>query len=425
VKKIGTVPGFLRNSGLSRFLLILGLALSIGCAKKSNKMEVWTISLRPTFTPYMQSVIARWEKLHPEVKVEWVDLPISAIQQKLIAALVSKSPPSVVNLNTDMALQLAENGTLSNLDEGVNRAIATRYFPGLWNAVVVDGGHYAIPWYVSTQVILYNAKIFKAAGLDPNHPPKTWDELVNDAIAIKERTGFDGWLPSIKFVEDLEQQGIPVVDPQGKKALFDSPAAVARLQLYVDLFRKGILPRDALSLSKSYQTAVDLYQSGKLGILQTGPQFLSRVHDNAPSVYAVTRVAPLPLGKGNVYGASVMNFVIPKNAPFKQEAVDFALYLTNDENQLNFSKLVLIFPSTRKAAQDSFFRLSNGDPLVAKARRIGAAEVEKSRDMTLALKNVKARNEALRIALENALMGRKSPYDALHEAALTWDKLLQ
>lgn len=397
-----------------------------GCHRTHSKsLEVWTISLRPAFTLYMEQVIADWEKKHPGIHVEWVDLPINVIQQKLIAAMISGSPPSVVNLNTDMAFQLAEAGALLNLDQAVPPGERERYYPGLWDAVRYEGGHYAVPWYVTTQVLIYNAEIFKKAGLDPDHPPETWDELLRDAVLIKEKTGLYGWFPSIKFIQELQEHGIPVVDATGKQALFDRPPAVQRLQMYVSLFQKGTIPRETLALSKAYQMAVDFYQAGKLGILQAGPQFLNRVRDNAPSVYQVTRVAPLPKGKGGVVSAATMNLVLPRNAPFQKEAVDFALYLTDDDNELAFSKTVPVFPSRVVASHDPFFFSAQGDPLFASARKIGADELQKARELNLGLKNAKARNESIQTALENALMGRKSPYEALHEAAVTWNKLLQ
>jgi len=366
----------------------------------------------------MEDVIARWEKKHPGLSVEWIDLPFSAIQQKLIAAIVSGEPPSVINLNTDMARQLAESGILLNLNEAVSREERGRYYPGFWSP-------HAFPWYVTTEVLIYNKAIFQQAGLDPNKPPKTWDELVQDAKIIKEKTGLYGWFPAIKFIQELQEQGIPVVDSTGKKALFDQPPAVAWLSMYVDLFQQGIIPRETLDLSKTYQQAVDLYQAGRLGILQTGPQFLNRVRNEAPSVYQETQVAPLPLGKGKVISAAIMNLVIPKNAPHQKEAVDFALFLTNDENQLAFSHQVLVFPSTIKASEDSYFHASTGDSVLDTARRIGADELKIARELTPDLPNAKPRNEAIQAALENALLGRKSPGAALHDAAMMWDDLLK
>lgn len=364
----------------------------------------------------MQDVIGRWEKTHPGLPVEWIDLPFNAIQQKLIAAVVSGEPPSVINLNTDMARQLAESGILMNMNEAVGPADRALYYPGFWSTN-------AIPWYVSTEILIYNKTIFAKAGI--RTPPKTWDELIADAKIIKEKTGLYGWFPSIKFIPELEEQGIPVVDSTGTKALFDQPPAVLWLAMYVDLFEKGIIPRETLTLSKAYQQAVDLYQAGKLGILQTGPQFLNRVKNEAPSVYQVTGVAPLPLGKGNVISAAVMDLVIPKNAPHPNEAVDFALFLTNDANQLNFSRQVLVFPSTIKASEDPYFRSDTGDPVLDSARKIGADELKIARELTPNLPNAKPRNEAIQTALESALLGKKTPAQALHDAALLWDDLLK
>ena len=396
------------------------LAVLAGCGNRvpPNTFQVWTISLRPLFTSYMQDVIARWEALHPGVHVDWIDLPIDAIQQKLIVALASGHPPSVVNLNTDMANQLADMGVLENLNAAIPAPRRAVYFPGFWNA-------HAIPWYVSATVIMYNADLFRRAGLDPDKPPASWGDLIADAKAIEEKTGVAGWLPSIKFIDELQEQGIPVVSADGKHALFDSPRAVEWLDMYVKLFQAGVLPRESILLSKAYAQAVDLYQAGRLGVLMTGPQFLNRVRDNAPSIYAATRVAPVPMGPGKVIGAGVMNFVIPENAPMKNDAIDFALFLTDDENQLRFCQMVPVFPSTIKAAGDPFFSSPSGDPLMARARKIGAGELKEARDLTLDLKNEKDRNEAIQDAVVSALLGEKTPDRALRDASAIWDRLLQ
>jgi putative chitobiose transport system substrate-binding protein len=403
------------------FVLFFFLSFIVcGCARQTPKknLVVWTISLRPLFTNYMKDIIAQWEARHPGIQVEWEDIPFDAIREKLIVSLASGHPPSVVNLNTDIANQFSQMGVLLNLDKTISPQIRDEYFQGFWNT-------YAIPWYVSTEELMYNADLFQKAGLNPNDPPKTWQALIDDAKIIKKKTGNYGWFPAIKFLDDLQEQGIPVVTRDGTTALFDNPRAVAWLSMYVKLFQEGYIPRETIALSKAYQQAVDLYQSGRLGILITGPQFLNRVRDNAPSVYRVTRVAPLPVGPGHVIGAGVMNFAVPKNASLKQAAVDFALFLTNSQNQLRFCEMVPVFPSIKKAAQNSFFESPNGDPQMAMARKIGVIQLQYARDLTLNLPNEQDRNEAIQDAVESALLGEKSPQEALQDAAKLWDRLLQ
>jgi putative chitobiose transport system substrate-binding protein len=390
-----------------------------GCARtRRREFQIWTISLRPLFTDYMKHVIAQWEQKHPGIKVKWLDLPINAIQQKLIVGLASGDPPSIVNLNTDMALQFKEMGVLENLDQDVPPRIRKKYFPGFWK-------NFAVPWYVAPEILIYNRKIFKKAGLNPNKPPKTWKELIHDSVIIKQKTGLYGWFPAIKFLDELQEQGIPVISPNKKKALFNNPEAVKWLNMYVQLLKKGDLPHEAILLGKAYQEAVDQYQAGNLGILMTGPQFLERIKQNSETVYRETRVAPLPLGKGNVYNAACMNLVIPKNAPLKQDAVSFLLFLTNQENQLKFCKKALVFPSLINAAKSPFFTHTSRKSLTSQARSIGASELKYAKDLTLELPHKRDLNEAVQNAVIKALWGEESSQTALNHAAKIWDRLLK
>ena len=70
---------------------LAGLTVSCSQASETDRIEIelWTLSLRPTFTDYIEAVIADFEELHPDVKVRWVDVPFDAVNRKLIAAAVA------------------------------------------------------------------------------------------------------------------------------------------------------------------------------------------------------------------------------------------------------------------------------------------------------------------------------------------------
>ena len=59
-------------------------------------------------------------------------------------------------------------------------------FPGPLSSVTYEGGIYGIPRGANTIALYYNADMFKAAGLDPDNPPKTWDELYEAAKALTD-----------------------------------------------------------------------------------------------------------------------------------------------------------------------------------------------------------------------------------------------
>jgi len=101
----------------------------------------------------------------------------------------------------------------------------------------------------------------------------------------------------------------------------------------------------------------------------------------------------------------------------------FALYMTDDENQLAFDHQVVIFPSTRRAAADPFFT-RGGDSPEDRARVIAARELGIARDLTVVVPHSDELFRAFRDAVESAFYGRTTPAQALAEAAREWDARL-
>jgi putative chitobiose transport system substrate-binding protein len=414
---------------LLSFTLTAALALT-GCAgtpKGPVTIEFWTISLRPFFDSYMLDLIARYEADHPNVKINWVDVQYQALEQKLLAALAGGVPPDVVNLNTELTVRLAMRNALVDMDASVSADLKARYFEGLWKSTAVNGRTYGIPWYVVPSVIALNAEIFRNAGLDPTKPPKSEDEMIAYAKVIRDtlgKSGVYGFMPNvdgIRMLHRFQENGLPILSMDGKTAVFNSPQHVAYLAKYVELYKAGYFPEDALR--RGYLGATERYSAGTLAMLTTGPQFLLRVKNDNPAVYHQTLVAPYPKGNGNVLHLAVMTVAVPKSSKHKREAVDFALFLTNDANQLEFSKRVVIFPSTKAAAADPFFSAGGPSP-EDMARKIAAQELPYTRDLSVIIPNSDELFRAFKDAIEGAFLGKRTPKEALDWAVGEWNKKL-
>lgn len=410
------------------FFIILLFVFSVcGCVKMQKdsriKIEFWTISLRPTFDDYIHSLMEKYEKENPNIKLEWVDIPYNVLQQKLMSSIAGGVAPDVVNLNTPLAIILAQNEALVDFNQYLSKSEKDRYFEGLYNAAKIGNSVYAVPWYVTTKVTLYNSDIFKKAGIKT--PPKNFDEVAKYAEQIKTKTGIYGYMPDMKIMDDFLTDGIQILNKNATKALFNSPEGVKKLQWYVDLYKQDLIPKETINIITSYQTATNRYQNGELGILITGSNFLLRIKNNAVDVYNVTKVAPMPLGKAKIYPAAVMNFVVPRASKHKEEAVKFALFMTNDENQLAFCKIVPLLPSTKLAAKDEFFKIGKGSPLEDEAIRISIKELYNSKDLVIIIPERAKLGEYLISAVQLALAGEKTSKQALDEAAAKWDKVLQ
>jgi putative chitobiose transport system substrate-binding protein len=411
-------------------LLLVALSLfavsaaSPGLAAPSVTLEFWTISLQPFFSDYVNGMIAAYERANPGVRIRWIDVQFQAVEQRLLAAMAGGVAPDAVNLNVEMAVRLADRDALVDMDAAVPPAARARYFDGLWRSTQVRGRTYAVPWYVVPNVIAYNTAIYRRAGLNPNEPPKTEEEMIQHARAIKDRARVYGFMPNvdgIRLMHRFQENGLPVTGSDGKRAVFNSPDHVRYLAQYVDLFKADYFPED--TLRRGYLGATERYSAGGLGMLITGPQFLLRVKRDNPDVYAQTFIAPYPKGKGNTLHLATMTVAVPKVSRQAQAAVDFALFVTNDENQLAFSKQVVVFPSTRQAAADPFFRRGGAGPEDV-ARKIAAADLPHARDLSVVVPNSGDLFRIFREAVESAFYGKRTPKEALDWAVAQWNARL-
>lgn len=404
------------------------LALFLGCNSRpaipSGKIRLtfWTISLSPSYDAYIEGLIRRYETENPHLQIEWVDLPQSAARQKFLAGIAAGDPPDLVNMDTEFTLFLAENGALADLSSLVSSAQKDRYFPNLWEASSVDGAVYAIPWYVTTRVVMYNKAVLAKAGLDPEKPPVTWEDFDRYARQVSKNTDAVGMMPSVRIINDWSMAGSPIVDRKTLKPEFTAPESVAVLERYAELYSEGVMPPE--TLTEGYRGALDRYKAGSLAFLEAGPQFLLRIKADAPSVYKNTGLTALPMTQTKTLPAATMNFTVPRSARNRKESVKLALFLTSPEAQLEFCKLVPILPSTVETARDPYFLEGAEDPLMAAAVRISLEQLPRARDFSLALPRNKDLTRALNDAVEQAIRGEQTSQKALEKAAQSWDETL-
>jgi putative chitobiose transport system substrate-binding protein len=310
------------------------------------------------------------------------------------------------------------------MDGAVPAAARARYFPNIWASMRLDGRAYGIPWYVTPDVLAYNQALFQKAGLNPAHPPATTEDFIHAATIIKKKTGIYGFMPNvdgIRFLKLFQEEGLPILSPDRKRAVFNTPSHVGVLARYVELFKHDEFPDD--TLRRGYLGATERFGAGQLAMLETGPQFLLRVRSDNPDVYHDTAVAPAPLGHGRVLDLPTMDLSVPVASHHHDEAVAFALYVTDDENQLAFSKQVDIFPSTRAAAADSYFTKTGSSP-EDRARVVAARELGQAKDLTVVVPHSDDLYRVFREAIESAFYGKMTPAQALQWAVREWNKRL-
>lgn len=392
-------------------------------ASGTSEVEFWTMQLQPQFTDYFNSLITTFESENPEIKVRWVDVPWSAMESKILAAVSAKTAPDVVNLNPNFATLLASRNAWLTLDDQIPDEIRQQYLPNIWKASTLNGTSFGIPWYLTTRISIYNTQLFNEAGID--QPPSTYAELAQVAQQIRERTGkyalFVTFVPgdSSEVLESMVQMGMQLVDAEGKAA-FNTPEGRAAFQYWVDLYEKGLLPREVLT--QGHRQAVQLYQAGEIAILGSGPQFFKTIADNAPSIAEVSAAAPQITGQTGKKTAAVMNLVVPRDTDVPEAAVKFALFVTNDQNQLTFAKDANVLPSTLQALQDSHFQaLPTDASQIDRARMISAEDLKSAEALIPAMEDIQQLQRIIYDNLQGAMLGQQSVDQAVTNAAQQWE----
>ncbi|ELS02416.1 ABC-type sugar transport system, periplasmic component [Xenococcus sp. PCC 7305] len=413
-------------------LLISGLG---GCASTQNnnseEIEFWTMQLQPKFNSYFEQINNTFAQ-DKAMPIRWIDIPWSAMESKILTAISAKTAPDVVNLNPNFASQLASRNAWLDLDEIVAPEEQKTYLPKIWQASSIEVCKdnncepftFGLPWYLTTRVTIYNQKILADASL--KQPPKNYQELATAARQIKNQTGkyafFVTFAPgdSGEVLESMVQMGVTLVDDEGQAA-FDSPEGRAAFRYWVELYQDKLLPPEVLTQGHRY--AVELYQAGETAFLSSGAEFLTAIATNAPTIAEVSAAAPQITGKTGKKNVAVMNLAIPKDTNQPEKALDYALFVTNTNNQLAFAKEANVLPSTTDAVNQYIKELEQQETItpIEQARKVSALQLKDAEVLIPAMDNLQVLQKVIYENLQAAMLGEKTVDQAVQDAATEWD----
>lgn len=386
-------------------------------AKKSpneNAVVFWTLQMGD-FAPYIQNVIDNFEAEYPNIKIKWVDVPFSEGEKRTLAAILSDNPPDLINLNPDFSAILAQKGALENIDKDDVK----QFNKQIVNSLKYNDELYAIPWYATSAVTIYNKDLYEKA--EYSTPPKTYSKLGKIAETIKEKTGAYAFMPTITENDTM----LKILNKYGINSWtnINSEKSIEVFDYYKDLYNKGLIPKE--TITQTQREALEKYMSGQIVFFQSGANFLNMIKENSPEIYEKTDVAPQIAGELGQNDFSLMNLVIPLKSKHKKDALKFALYLTNEENQLALAKLTNIIATNKKALKNEFYTEYEEDDLMAKARVISAKQLNKIQPVLRQQKDQKEINLLINTAVQEILLNKTDTQIILNNVSKKWRALAE
>ncbi len=395
-------------------------------AMAEQQVEFWTMQLSPFHDAYIQGVIKDFERKNPAIRVKWVDIPWSEMEKKTLTAVAAaspgKPPPDVVNLNPQFASKLAEFGALADPELYLSKDDVATYVPAAWNANRLDGRVFALPWYLTTNIILYNKALLARAGV---MVPTTHEALLDTSRKIRAVTGSYAYFPAIDGstpLETLVSMGGDMVSKDGCHAGFINKTGERVFGYYQQLYREGLVPKNVVT--EGHRKSVEMFLSGQIAMVTTGMQFMQFIKTNSPDFYQKIGVAP-QLGFGTVPpNIAAMNVAVLEKSANKKSAFKFAQYLTNAQNQTAFAKRVPVLPSSLVSYQDPFFLNDGDDVLLNEARKLSVKQVIDGAVLVPPIRKYNKYRSDYARNLQAVMLGRKTVHAALDDIDRSWALLL-
>lgn len=379
---------------------------------QKNELVFWTLQMSD-FAPYINGIISEFEAGNPTVKIKWVDVPFSEGEKRTLASILSDNPPDLINLNPDFSAILAQKGAL----EEIPSQHLTQFSKEVVNSLKYKDKVYAFPWYATSAITIYNRKLLKKAGV--SEVPKTYEDLAEISPILIKSTGAYAFMPTITENDTM----LKVLNKYGINSFenINSDKSVAIFDFYKSLYSKNLIPKE--SITQTHREALEKYMSEQIVFFQAGANFLNMIRENSPSTYKNTDVARQIKGELGQYDFSLMNLVVPLKSSNKQEAIEFALFLTNEKNQLELARLTNVLATNKKALNNEFYtRYAEGD-LMAKARVISARQLSKVQPVLRQHKNQKEINLIVNTAVQQVLLNQANTSSILNDVAKKWKAL--
>ena len=298
----------------------------------NGKVSVWytgPTEADPDITrKYDKEFWDAWHKTYPNIQTDVQNIDYNQLLDKLRTALLGNAAPMVVRLQILGGVEFAAKGYFEELKpEDVGYA-KQDFWPGALKSVTYDGQTYGIPTNNETMAFIYNAKIFKDAGLDPDHPPATWDDVVKYSKQIHDKLGIAGYgLVAKQNAGNTPFRFMPMVWADGGGALdeqtdnptyktvgIDSEGTKKALQQAYDMYvRDKSVPVSALTNTQNENQAP--FIAGQLGMMIAHPSEYAKMKDLAAKATGADKATADAVVENMRYG------LIPKGAADRRGVV--------------------------------------------------------------------------------------------------------
>ena len=314
--------------------IVAAVSLS-GTAQAATDIDLFfPVPVQGKLAVEMTRLIAQFDKDHPDINVTAVYTgSYDDTNLKTRAAIQAGHPPGAVIMSANFIREYAINNDAIPLDDliGKDGQTPAQFMAQFWPALklnAMEQGHvYGVPFQNSTPLLYYSVDAFKDAGLDPDKPPVTWQDWVDDLRKLAKHDGntttrwglmfpgtydYLGWITSGFAMSNGGEYYNP---GYGGEVYYNEPSTIGAVRLIDAFVHKWHVMPEGVTDANAVTTA---FFQGRTAMMVLSTGSLSFVRDNMKTPY---RVAFLPRAMVNAAPIGGASLIVPRgNSPERQAA---------------------------------------------------------------------------------------------------------
>ena len=404
---------------------VTAIGIAAPAVAETELTMYYPIAVGGKLTEVVDGIVSDFEAANPDIKVNAIySGNYDDTRVRALSALASGDPAQLAVMFSIDAYDLIEQDLVMAFDDisGVDKNWLNSFYPALMANGNIEGKTWGIPFQRSTIVAYYNKHLFRAAGLDPEAPPTTWDEIISMGKTLTKdgtyglmipSTGYPYWM----FQALAIQNGKEVMSNDGLTTYFDDQTVIDTLDFWKSLSTEhGIMPEGTVE----WGTLRQAFLEGKTAMMWHSTGNLTAVKNNASFDFGVAEL-PANVRKGSPTGGG--NFYVFKETSAEERAAALKLieFMTSPEQAAAWSIATGYMGVSPAAYETEALKkyTSEFPPALVARNQLEHAVAEFSTFETARVR------EGLNNAIQAALTGAKSSADALKEAQSAAVRLLR
>lgn len=346
--------------------LLAGCASDTGNASSSGKTRLvfWGHQESAMNAAYNE-LIQAYEKQHPDIEIDYQTFPYDVYNQKLKASFSAQNPPDVAEIFGTWVPEYSKNEALAEVPNA--EQISKEYYPAPLGAYQYNGKLYGLPleYNLENGGMLLHPAMFKSKKLD--YPPKTWNELVenaklltvrnNDGIQVKGFDFISGDNITFTFLSMILQQNGKYWSTDNH-VNFQTPEAVKAMNALTSLITTDKVTD--LSAFGGQLDSSDYFFRGDSAMTYRGPWTVaSGIENYKVKDFEYVPVPSFTTEKPYFAAESGWGVVVASESEVQKQALDFIQFLSTKENLRQWNLSTFTVPAKKEVAEDPTFLQKN------------------------------------------------------------------